>query len=125
MIYLDTHVAVWLYDGQLERFSGTVRSLFENNDMLISPMAVLELHYLYETGRITVPAKKMFHELSIKIDLKECLLPFSSIVLQAQSISWTRDPFDRIITAHAMEGNAALVTKDAHILKNYKKALWD
>lgn len=125
MIYLDTHAVAWLYDGLLDKFPDAVLSLMEKNILLISPMVVLELHYLYETDRISVTPNKMVKELSEKIDLKECQLPFSAIALQAQALNWTRDPFDRIITAHAIEGNAPLITKDAKILKHYKKAKWD
>jgi PIN domain nuclease of toxin-antitoxin system len=124
-MYLDTHVVVWLYEGRPERFPVNVIAAFEKNDLLISPMVVLELQYLFETNRITVPAKKIIHELSAEIDLTECRQPFGLIVSHAMAISWTRDPFDRLITAQAMAGNAVLISKDMLIRRHYKKTQWD
>jgi PIN domain nuclease of toxin-antitoxin system len=125
LIYLDTHVAVWLYEGRLERFPAKVITAFEKNELLISPMAVLELQYLFETERITVPAKKIIHELSASIGLTECRQPFGLVVSHALAIAWTRDPFDRLITAQAMAGNAVLISKDLAIRRHYKNAQWD
>jgi len=39
-------------------------------------------------------------------------------------ITWTRDPFDRIITATAAMHNAMLLTKDEQIRQEYDRALW-
>ena len=52
MIYLDTHVVVWLYAGLIERVSQKARDLISAQDLAISPMVSLELAYLQETGRI-------------------------------------------------------------------------
>lgn len=125
MIYLDTHVVVWLYEGRLERFPVNLIPTFEKNDLLVSPMAVLEIQYLFETNRITAPAKKIINALSATINLTECRQSFGLIVSHALAISWTRDPFDRLITAQAMSENALLITKDSVIRKHYKKAQWD
>jgi PIN domain nuclease of toxin-antitoxin system len=38
---------------------------------------------------------------------------------------WTRDPFDRIIVAHADVVSAPLLTKDQAIRRNYRRAFWD
>ena len=37
---------------------------------------------------------------------------------------WTRDVFDRLITAEAEAMGFALITKDQKILANYEKAIW-
>ncbi len=54
MVYLDTHVVVWLYAGLTERLSRQARTLINEQDLLISPTGRLELHYLYESDRVTV-----------------------------------------------------------------------
>ena len=43
MMYLDTHVAVWLYAGLTERFRPVVRERLNTNDLFISPIVILEL----------------------------------------------------------------------------------
>ncbi|MCF7950382.1 MAG: hypothetical protein K9L57_01970 [Spirochaetaceae bacterium] len=37
---------------------------------------------------------------------------------------WTRDPFDRLITAQADIQAASLLTKDGTIRTHYPKAVW-
>jgi PIN domain nuclease of toxin-antitoxin system len=43
----------------------------------------------------------------------------------AMDLSWTRDPFDRLISAHAIVDNAALVTADETIREHLHLAVWD
>ena len=55
MIYLDTHVVLWLYLRKGEGLSGRARQLIEYEPViLISPMILLELDYLHEIGRTTL-----------------------------------------------------------------------
>ena len=44
--------------------------------------------------------------------------------LHAVSLSRTRDPFDRIITAQAAYRGATLLTRDQNIRANYANAVW-
>ena len=39
-------------------------------------------------------------------------------------MKWTRDTFDRLITAAAAVKGEILITQDKSILKNYPFALW-
>ena len=43
----------------------------------------------------------------------------------ADHLSWTRDPFDRTIAAHAICFVAALCTRDRAIREHYAEAFWD
>lgn len=43
----------------------------------------------------------------------------------AIDLSWTRDPFDRMIAAHAIVADAPLITADRTILDNLPLATWD
>ena len=63
MIYLDTHVVVWLFSGQHAIFSPLAITTLEKEDLLISPVVSLELEYLLETGRTIYHADKIFNEL--------------------------------------------------------------
>ena len=46
------------------------------------------------------------------------------LVGRASSISWTRDPFDRLIAAHASLEAAILLTADETILEALPGAVW-
>lgn len=87
-------------------------------------MVRLELAYLHEIGRVSVPPAPVLDELGAQLGLVQCQTPFAAVVLQAEAQTWTRDPFDRLIVAQAMVNNADLVTKDQAIRDHYPRALW-
>ena len=124
MIYLDTHVVVWLYVGLSEKFSQQTKELINENEIYISTIVRLELQYLYEIQRLTDESNSIVSDLSNRIGLKVCDKNFNTIIAQSLEITWTRDPFDRIITANATLNNNILVTKDQNILDNYTNAKW-
>lgn len=123
--YLDTHVVVWLYAGELERFPNAAIELLDERQLIVSPMVYLELSYLQEIGRLNVGAREIVNDLSSRVALVICDERFETVVRQAENERWTRDPFDRLIAAHARVKDAPLVTKDATIRTHYPRAIWD
>jgi PIN domain nuclease of toxin-antitoxin system len=123
VIHLDTHVLVWLYAGELQRLSAAARELIEDSDLAISPMVSLELTYLHEVGRLRVPGNAVLDELTPRLDIRPAASPFASVVQHAQSLAWTRDPFDRLIAAHALADDAGLLTADATLLAHLPSAV--
>jgi len=125
MIYLDTHVILWLYLRKGEGLSGRARQLIEYEDLvLISPMVLLELDYLHEIGRTTLSSSQVFDYLWQRLGIQICQRAFMNVVRKASQLSWTRDPFDRMITAQAAIGQNTLITKDKIIQENYEHAVW-
>jgi len=124
LIYLDTHVVVWLYAGLTEKFSVLARGLINEKDLYISPVVRLELQYLFEIGRVAVGPETIVDDLSDRIGLQVCTRPFNRVVTQAISQAWTRDPFDRLIVAQAALQHNLLLSKDEAILRNYAYAKW-
>ena len=124
MIYLDTHVVAWLYAGLKAHLSLAVQDLMNDKDLYISPMVLLELQYLHETGRTAAPGKDVVQILTQNIGLRMCDEPFQPIVVQAAEQTWIRDPFDRIIVGHAALRQRTLITKDRNIRAHYPHAFW-
>lgn len=124
MIYLDTHIVVWLYAGLTSKLSQLAHDLLNENEIFISPVVRLELQYLFEIQRVTLPADGIVSDLSNRIGLQICQKAFNSIVHQAVTFNWTRDPFDRLIVANAGLDNDILLSKDGHILTHYAHARW-
>jgi PIN domain nuclease of toxin-antitoxin system len=123
--YVDTQAAIWLYEANLAKFSPKGLSLVQAADLRISPMVLVELQYLYEIGRIRVRPQEILVKLSAEISMAVCEHPFPAIAEMALSETWTRDPFDRIIVAHARSnGSAPLLTRDEAIRRNYRSARW-
>jgi PIN domain nuclease of toxin-antitoxin system len=123
-VYLDTHVVVWLYAGAVELLSDRARELVEGSDLLVSPMVLLELEYLCETGRTTECGDAVVEQLGRTIGLETCDAGFRHVARLAATMRWTRDPFDRIIVAQAMCRESLLLSKDRAIRDNYSKAVW-
>ena len=44
--------------------------------------------------------------------------PVDGVVARAIELGWTRDPFDRLITGHALYRGWRLATSDSAILRN-------
>ena len=125
MIYLDTHVVLWLYALKGKRLSKRACQLIEESaTIFISPMVLLELDYIYEIGRIRVESDQIYYYLEEKIGLKTCARAFLDVIHLASKQTWTRDPFDRIITAQAALADNPIITKDRFILQNYPYAEW-
>ncbi len=123
--YLDTHAVVWLYAGDLSLFPKKALRLIEDAEIKISPIVQLELQYLWEVERIKVKPEKILKALETNPGIKVCAEDFEKIVAASVHQSWTRDPFDRIITAQASLADAFLITKDESIHKHYKKTVWE
>jgi PIN domain nuclease of toxin-antitoxin system len=124
MIYLDTHVVVWLFIPKIDLLSDPVKRQINSEHLLLSPMVLLELEYLYESGRIKENAETILNSLTKTTGLTVCDFPFPRIARAARKLIWTRDPFDRIIVGHAVARGKKIITKDRSILDNYTGAVW-
>ena len=124
MIYLDTHVVIWLYGDTVNKLSPLAENLIRENDIYISPMIRLELQYLYEIGRLGASPTQIIEYLTNQANLQICQKDFGSIIQQAMQITWTRDVFDRLIVANAMVNDNILLSKDHKILENFTHARW-
>jgi PIN domain nuclease of toxin-antitoxin system len=123
--YLDTCVVVWLFGGERHKLSKmAIAGIQAEDEILISPAVVLELQLLHEIKRARTTALKVIERLSSEIGLAVCRLPFASVIESAVDLTWTRDPFDRLIVAHASANEAPLVTKDERIRRHYKRSIW-
>ena len=112
MILLDTNAVIWL-DSRHRR----ARPLLDQSAPLrISPASVLELQFLAEAGRLRVDLAAIVADDRWKLDDP----PGSAWMLRAVEENWTRDPFDRLIVAHARLRGWRLATADAGILQRLR-----
>ena len=125
MIHLDTHVAAWLYAGRSDLFPPRVRVHLEGEELVVSPMVLLELQYLFEVGKATEPSRTVMAALHLVLEVRVCTLSFESVAAAALAFDFTRDPFDRLITAQADVAEASLITKDRKIREFYPRAVWE
>lgn len=82
------------------------------------------MRFLQEIGRLNVGPDQWLGILKRDFEVRICPIPVQRVVLEALKLSWTRDPFDRIIVAQAITGQGKLITKDDRIHKSFAGALW-
>ena len=98
----------------------------QSADLLISPMAVLELEYLYDLGRTKLRSREALRKLQNELGVRPCSLEFQHVAETALDEGWTTDPFDRLIVANAKANSfALLVSADGKIAEHYPKTIWD
>ena len=125
MVHVDTHVLVDLYLGRTRLFPRRALRLLEENDIRVSPMVLLELRCLYELSRIKRTGHEMLADLRNRIGAEVSDASFAHIATCAETQSWTRDPFDRVIVGNALAENTKLLTRDPDMLEHVRFAVWD
>lgn len=123
MIMLDTHIAVALYDGRTAGLSQQTLHAIDRQPVWVSPAVLLELELLHEIGRVRVGAATIARELESELAIRVAGERFRDVALAALSLGFTRDPFDRLIVAHAALQQAPLVTQDGLIARHYRAVL--
>lgn len=73
---------------------------------------------------MTEPAGAPLSALRRSIGLQVSDVPCLELVQAALLLDWTRDPFDRMIAAHAIVENIPLLTADRAIRKHLPLATW-
>ena len=108
MTLLDTNALIWL-----ERGHRRAKPLLKGGTTLyISPASLLELQMLNEIGRLRLAAgalEALAHDERGMLDDP----PSADWFLRSADIAWTRDPFDRLLVAHARLRGWRLATGDA------------
>ena len=121
MTLLDTNAVLWLLAGH-PRATPLRQS---KHRLRLSPVSVLEIQFLIEVGRLMlVPGQTLA---SISADPRWLLdSPRSNALFDAAlDVAWTRDPFDRLIVAHARCRRWRLATGDRNIGANLPpNAVW-
>lgn len=124
LIHLDTHVVVWLYQGRVDLLTPRARDILEVEGLVVSPVVALELQYLYEIERLAVEPDDVLDFLGREIGLGVLNGALGEVTDAARQLTWTRDPFDRLIVGHALQDRARLLTRDETIRQNYSQAVW-
>jgi PIN domain nuclease of toxin-antitoxin system len=123
VVMIDTHVAVALFKGRMAGISKQAQRLVDSSVVRYSPIVNFELELLNEIGRIRLGAQEVCAYLNRELDITESTERLSDIVRHALPLRFTRDPFDRLIVAHADLLRAPLITLDERMRKHYVRAI--
>lgn len=111
----DTHILLWSASdpGQL---SARARAAIEDgaNDLRVSTVSIWEIAIKQSLGKLDLPApaEQWLPEVLRRsgFEVADVTAPAA---LRVRSLPWHhRDPFDRLLVAHALEDGYTLVTRD-------------
>ena len=112
LILLDTNAVIWLHRGD-PRASALNR---QATRLYASPANLLELQFLVEAGRLRlrrgVSIAQLAHDDRWVLDDP----PSAAWFEKAVDVGWTRDPFDRLLVAHARLRKWRLATGDRDLI---------
>lgn len=121
--HLDTHVALWMVAGERRRLRPVEKEL-SHGSLFISPVAIVEMQLLHEIGRIRERVETVLELLLEDHGVEEAPGDLRQIGRQARALAWTRDPFDRLIVAHALAHGSVILTADETIRAHCPRARW-
>ena len=117
MILLDTNALIWLHRHD-ERTAPLIKG---GARLYISPASILELQFLSEVGRVRFKR----HTTLTDIVHDDCWViddpPSAAWFEAAVGVGWTRDPFDRLLVAHARIRRWPLATSDQRVMAQLRK----
>jgi PIN domain nuclease of toxin-antitoxin system len=117
-LLLDTHFLLWitLESKRLADYPW----LQGRAPWRISPVSLLEIQFLAEVGRIE-GSGRAFEE-AVARDRRFLIdeVPLAALIRHALDLSWTRDPFDRLLAAHSAARRLPLCTVDATLLRHHQ-----
>jgi PIN domain nuclease of toxin-antitoxin system len=116
-ILLDTHFLIWILTSadRIDEY----RWLDDHRPWGISPISLLELQYLAEIGRIELNAAGIVEALQLDRRFVLDEPPLMSLIERALPLTWTRDPFDRLLAAHSTARRVPLCTVDRLLLQHH------
>ena len=116
VILLDTNALIWL-----DQHHARTRALARARRLYVSPASLLELQFLIEAGRIRLrggTVEDIANSPRWSVDEP----PSGAWFSRAANVGWTRDPFDRLIVAHAGLRAWKLATADRALIERLPEA---
>lgn len=109
-VLVDTHIALWAL-GEPERLSSAEREALTDPQIerVLSPVSVWEAAIKREAGRLKAP-----RNLAAVLGAQFRMLGLDAALLEAAAALPRHhgDPFDRVLIAHALHGDLAVLTRD-------------
>jgi PIN domain nuclease of toxin-antitoxin system len=108
LILLDTNAVLWaLADNP------RAAPLFAQRQSLrLSPVSLLEIRFLVEVGKVTLTPGRSVAEIADDPRWRLDSPSSARLFAAAFDLEWTRDPFDRLLVAHARYRRWRLATGD-------------
>jgi PIN domain nuclease of toxin-antitoxin system len=117
-LLLDTHFLLWtaLDSHRLDEFPW----LDAYRPWGVSPVSFLEIQFLAEVGRLVVVQPGFSGAVASDPRFVVDEAPLVALVEKALPLSWTRDPFDRLLAAHSEARRVPLCSLDRRIRESHR-----
>ncbi len=115
---LDTHFLIWI-TKQAKRLR-QYPWLSHYEPWGVSPISFLEVQFLNESGKLDLRNPQFTETVLSDPRFAVDSAPLLSIIQKSQELTWTRDPFDRLIAAHSLARRLPLCSVDSVMLENHK-----
>src|SRR5262245_55285857 len=112
---LDTHFLIWIVSD-----SKRIRNypwLAHYEPWGVSPVSFLEIQLLAEGGRRHIDNPRFVRQVMTDRRFEVDGVSIAPVVEKSLELSWTRDPFDRLIAAHSLARRVPLCSVDQTMLK--------
>jgi PIN domain nuclease of toxin-antitoxin system len=110
---LDTHFVIWIVTDA-DRLA-SYPWVEQYRPWGVSPVTLLEIQYLSEIGRIKIQNPQFTDTLAEDPRFVIDEVPLVPLIRRAIELTWTRDPFDRLIAAHSSVRRLPLCTTDRNL----------
>lgn len=110
---LDTHFVIWIITDA-DRMA-SYPWIEQYQPWGVSPVTLLEIQYLSEIGRIKIQNPQFTDALAEDPRFVIDEVPLVPLIRRAIELTWTRDPFDRLIAAHSSVRRLPLCTTDRNL----------
>ena len=116
-LILDTHFLLWILLGskRLQEFAWLDRY----RPWGVSPISLLEIQFLAEVGHVEIQDQQFYEVLPSDPRFLIDEVPLMPLVRKAITISWTRDPFDRLLVAHSLARRTDFCTLDRTVRQHH------
>ena len=114
-LLLDTHIVLWSA-AEPDKLADEARDAIEDgaNDVFVSVVSAWEIAIKQSLGKLDLPkpAEQWLPEVVRRTGYEVADLGLGA-ALGVRALPWHhRDPFDRLLVAHALEGGLTVVTRD-------------
>ena len=118
---LDTHFLIWivLESRRLKAYPW----LKHYEPWGVSPISLLEIQMLSEIGRRRVDYPRFTQDVMADPRFHVDEISAVNLIQRSLELSWTRDPFDRMIAAHSLARRVPLCSIDQIMLENHKQVV--
>ena len=117
-LLLDTHFLLWIVLDvpRVDEFPWLDRY----RPWGVSPVSFLEVTFLGEVGRLEIRHPGFVDAISADPRFVVDEPPLLALVEKAVLLTWTRDPFDRLLAAHSEARRVPLCTLDRRMRREHR-----